>query len=76
MFHITRVLKTKNLRVIDGSGMPEIVNGNTAAPIMMMAEKGAHFIRQYWSSQYLICDLMHSIFYAKSENVCFYSQLI
>ena len=39
-----RVKGVKRLRVIDGSVMPEITSGNTNAPILMVAEKGADLI--------------------------------
>ena len=40
-----RVKGVSNLRVIDASVMPVISSGNTNAPTMMIAEKGADLIK-------------------------------
>ncbi|XP_046471438.1 glucose dehydrogenase [FAD, quinone]-like isoform X1 [Neodiprion pinetum] len=46
--HKLRVRGIRRLRVIDASSFPHIVSCNMAAPVMMVAEKGAQIIKEYW----------------------------
>ncbi len=43
-----RVRGIEGLRVIDASVMPTIIRGPTNAPTIMIAERGAEFIRRQW----------------------------
>jgi choline dehydrogenase-like flavoprotein len=43
-----RVYGIDRLRVIDASIMPKVTSGNTNAPSIMAAEKGADMIKSTW----------------------------
>ena len=48
-----RVYGLRNIRVIDGSTMPEVISGNINIPTVMMAEKAADMIKEehYYNSR-------------------------
>lgn len=48
-----RVYGVAGLRVVDASIMPYITNGNINAPVLMIGEKGADLIKEYWMDQAL-----------------------
>lgn len=43
-----RVYGIKNLRVVDGSVMPNVVAGHTNAVIFMIGEKASDMIKENW----------------------------
>lgn len=45
-----RVRGVQGLRVIDASVMPNVISGNTNAATIMIAERGADFLRIKWAN--------------------------
>lgn len=43
-----RVKGINGLRVMDASVMPRIPNGHTNSPVIMLAEKGSDYVKEYW----------------------------
>ena len=61
-----RVRNVNSLRVIDASVMPQVSSGNTNAPTIMIAEKGADMVREdYENAPNSVCDIIFnaSLFY-------------
>lgn len=48
--HELKVYGVRGLRVIDASIMPHVPSGNTNAPVIMVGEKGADLVKDYWYS--------------------------
>lgn len=49
-----RVYGIRGLRVIDASVMPKLVGANTNAPAIMIGEKGADMIKDFWIQQNMV----------------------
>lgn len=49
--HELRVHGIRGLRVMDTSIMPKVTSGNTHAPAVMIAEKGAYLLKRAWGAK-------------------------
>lgn len=49
--HELRVHGIRNLRIMDASIMPKVTSGNTNAPVIMIAEKGATHVKRSWGAR-------------------------
>ncbi|CAK1590623.1 unnamed protein product [Parnassius mnemosyne] len=50
--HLLQVQGIDRLRVADASVLPAVPSGNTHAPVVMLAERAADFIKQRWHEPY------------------------
>jgi choline dehydrogenase len=41
-----KVRGVDNLRIVDASVMPDIISGNIHAPVLMIAERAAEFLKE------------------------------
>jgi hypothetical protein len=56
----------------------KLLTPSVLAPCMMIGEKAAHDIREFWSSQFLVCDRRERLFQgtAAEARKCTYSRFV